>query len=260
MLKASKICASLAALALSASAFCALSPSAFAANEDNEPVTSSRSFRKVNVVRKDLLKESTSTDVDAKSDWGGIESLDVPQTQSQAEKDAVVAQQRAAEAAATAAANAAAASRSQARAPLAQAPATNSNNQSSSQPQAVSVTPPNGESASALVSFAMQFDGKVPYLRGGNTPAGWDCSGFVQYVFGQMGIALPRTSGDQATAGRAVPDLSQAMPGDILASSGHAAIYIGNGQVINALNPGKLTSCSRVVDVFKSGYAIRRVL
>ncbi|WEV65395.1 MULTISPECIES: C40 family peptidase [unclassified Bifidobacterium] len=237
MIKASKICASLAAFALSASALAAFSPSAFAANEGNDPVTSSRSFRKVNTVRKDLLKESTSTSVDAKSDWGGIESLDVPQTQSQAEKDAAAAKARADQAAA--------ASRSAARDSL-------------SAPQNFTVTPPNGQSVSSLLTFANQFIGKVPYVSGGTSPAGWDCSGFVQYVFAQIGVALPRTSGAQATAGRPVADLSQAMPGDIIANAGHAAIYVGNGMVVNAQLNG--TQYDSVPVVFSGGYSIRRVL
>ncbi|MDF7641277.1 NlpC/P60 family protein [Bifidobacterium sp. ESL0784] len=249
MMKASKICASLAALALSASALIAFSPTASAANEDNDPVTSSRSFRKVSTVRKDLLKESTSTDVDAKSNWGGIESLDVPQTQSQAEKDAAAAKQRAD---AAAAASAAAASRSAARDSLSSA---------SPQPQNFTVTPPNGQSVSSLLAFANQFVGVVPYKYGGNTPAGWDCSGFVQYVFGNFGIALPHGSGAQMSAGRPVADISQAMPGDLLAGPGHAAIYVGNGQVVNALNPTAGTTYSPIGYAFSSGnYVIRRLL
>ncbi|WEV42390.1 NlpC/P60 family protein [Bifidobacterium sp. ESL0682] len=252
MMKPSKICASVAAVVLTASVLFAFSPTASATNENNDPVTSSRSFRKVNIVRRDLLKESTSTEVDTQSNWGGIESLNVPQTQSQAEKDAAAAKQHADEAAA------AAASRAATRYPAAAASGQSAAANNDAQP--VTVTPPNGASASALVNFAMQFDGKVPYLLGGNTTAGWDCSGFVQYVYAQMGITLVHSSGAQATAGRAVPDLSQAVPGDILANADHAAIYIGNGMVINALRPGKLTGCSRVVDAFTSSYSIRRLL
>ncbi|WEV52566.1 C40 family peptidase [Bifidobacterium sp. ESL0704] len=246
MMKASKICASLAALALSASALLAFSPAASAANEDNDPVTSSRSFRKVNTVRKDLLKESTSTDVDAKSNWGGIESLDVPQTQSQAEKDAAAAKARADKAAA----DAAAASRSAARNSLAQ----------SSQPQNFTVTPPNGQSVASLLTFANQFVGVVPYKYTGNTPAGWDCSGMVQYIYANMGISLPHSSAAQASVGTAVPDISHAMPGDILANSEHAAIYVGNGMVINALNPASGTVYTPLCYAFGSPYSIRRLL
>ncbi|WEV47238.1 C40 family peptidase [Bifidobacterium sp. ESL0690] len=244
MMKASKICASLAALALSASAVIAFSPTAFAANEDNDPVTSSRSFRKVNTVRKDLLKESTSTDVDAQSNWGGIESLDVPQTESQAEKDAAAAKQRAD----AAAASAAAASRSAARDSL------------SATPQNFNITPPNGQSVASLLAFANQFVGVVPYKYGGNTPAGWDCSGMVQYLYANMGISLPHGSGAQATVGTAVPDIAHAMPGDILANSEHAAIYVGNGMVVNALNPGAGTAYTPLCYAFGSAYSIRRLL
>ena len=88
-----------------------------------------------------------------------------------------------------------------------------------------------------LASFSLKFQG-YPYVAGGNTPAGWDCSGFVQYVFSQFGISLPRTSGAQATVGTPVASLADAKPGDILANGTHAAIYIDNGQVMNAMNPG----------------------
>lgn len=91
------------------------------------------------------------------------------------------------------------------------------------------MTPPDGASVSSLLTFANQFVGKVPYVSGGNTPSGWDCSGFVQYVYGQMGVSLPHYSGAQATVGRAVGSLADAQPGDIIANAQHAAIYVGNG-------------------------------
>nr|WP_052377553.1 C40 family peptidase [Bifidobacterium bombi] len=216
---------------------------AFAAT-DAPSVTSSRSFHKMNVVRKDLLRESTASEVDAKANWGGVESLNVPQTQSQAEKDA------AARKAAEDAAAAAAASRSESRDSLMTA-------------TTFTVTPPDGKTSADLVNFAQQFAGRVPYVHGGNTPAGWDCSGFVQYVFSQFGIALPRTSGAQANAGRRVPSLAEAMPGDIIANETHAAIYLGNGMIIHAANPrqGTLISPINSVDVLQGGrYSISRVL
>ena len=88
------------------------------------------------------------------------------------------------------------------------------------------MTPPDGASVSSLLTFANQFVGKVPYVSGGNTPSGWDCSGFVQYVYGQMGVSLPHYSGAQATVGRAVGSLADAQPGDIIANAQHAAIYV----------------------------------
>lgn len=110
-----------------------------------------------------------------------------------------------------------------------------------------------------LASFSLKFQG-YPYVAGGNTPAGWDCSGFVQYVFSQFGISLPRTSGAQATVGTPVASLADAKPGDILANGTHAAIYIGNGQVMNAMNPVQGTAVSDVSVFDGAGYSIRRVM
>ena len=180
-------------------------------------------FPEASSVKKNLFAESTSTSVDENSKWGGIETLDVPQTESQGEKEAAAAaaaQKAADEAAAAQSAAAAAASRSEQRASIPQ----------------VDLGKMTGTGTGAeLASFSLKFQG-YPYVAGGNTPAGWDCSGFVQYVFSQFGISLPRTSGAQATVGTPVASLADAKPGDILANGTHAAIYIGNGQVMNAMN------------------------
>ncbi len=117
---------------------------------------------------------------------------------------------------------------------------------------------PASKNGASIAAYAQKFIG-APYAAGGTTPAGWDCSGFVQYVFAQFGINLPRTSGAQAGVGVAVPSLAQAQPGDILANGMHAAIYIGNGMVINALNPAQGTQITDT-SVFYGGYSIRRVL
>ena len=82
----------------------------------------------------------------------------------------------------------------------------------------------------------------------------------VQYVFSQFGISLPRTSGAQATVGTPVASLADAKPGDILANGAHAAIYIGNGQVMNAMNPVQGTAVSDVSVFGGAGYSIRRVM
>ncbi|MCI8639535.1 MAG: C40 family peptidase [Coprococcus sp.] len=90
----------------------------------------------------------------------------------------------------------------------------------------------------AIADYACQFIGN-PYVWGGTSLTnGADCSGFVQSVFAQFGISLPRTSYDQRGVGMAV-SYDQAMPGDIICYDGHVGIYIGGGQIVNAQNPAQ---------------------
>lgn len=89
-------------------------------------------------------------------------------------------------------------------------------------------------SASGVVGTALQYVG-YPYAWGGTTPAGFDCSGFVQYVFAQHGISLPRTSDAQGASGRTV-SAAEAQPGDLVVSPGHIGIYTGGGQMVHAAN------------------------
>lgn len=208
-------------------------------------VTATRSFPKTTAAKRDFLAEHTSTDVESNADWGGIESLDVPQTESQAEKDRKTQEQAEAEA--------------QAQAAQAQAQAESQAASRSSDRASISVpTAPASATGQALADYALQFQG-YPYVAGGNTPSGWDCSGFVQWVFAQFGVSLPHYSGAQMSVGTAVGSIAEAAPGDIIVNTQHAAIYIGNGMVINALNPAQGTQVTSLA-VFSGGYAIRRVL
>jgi peptidoglycan DL-endopeptidase CwlO len=119
-------------------------------------------------------------------------------------------------------------------------------------------------SESAVVAEAQKYLG-VPYVWGGTDPSkGLDCSGFTQLVYGNLGIDLPRVSSQQATAGRAVASLAEARPGDLVffdyssARPGidHVGIYIGNGQMIAAPQPGE----SVKVQPVGNPTVIRRVL
>lgn len=96
----------------------------------------------------------------------------------------------------------------------------------------------NGDVAGAI-QYAMAQQGK-PYQWGGTGPNGYDCSGLVYAAYRSIGITLPRTSGAMASAGRPVASVADLQPGDIIISygGGHAAMYIGNGMVVEALNYG----------------------
>ena len=114
---------------------------------------------------------------------------------------------------------------------------------------------------SSVAGYAASVVGLVPYVWGGTTPAGWDCSGFTQYVFAQFGVSLPHYSGSQANCGMYVDSLANAQPGDLLANGTHAAIYIGGGMVVNALNPYQGTQICSVSGAFGgAGYSIRRIV
>lgn len=90
-------------------------------------------------------------------------------------------------------------------------------------------------SGSSVVNYATQFVGN-PYVWGGTSlTGGADCSGFVQSVYANFGVSLPRTSYEQQNAGTEV-SYADAQPGDLICYGGHVAIYMGNGQIVHASN------------------------
>jgi cell wall-associated NlpC family hydrolase len=92
----------------------------------------------------------------------------------------------------------------------------------------------NAELGQQIVDYAVQFVGN-PYVYGGTSLTnGADCSGFVQSVYADFGISLPRTSGSQGKSGSAVADIASAQPGDLVWYSGHIGIYMGNSQLVHA--------------------------
>ncbi len=106
--------------------------------------------------------------------------------------------------------------------------------------------PPASSKAQQALEVAKRYIG-VPYVWGGATPSGFDCSGLVMYSFAQVGVNLPRTSGGQYNATARVP-VKQLQPGDLIfyAQGGnpnnriyHVAFYAGNGMRVHAPSPGK---------------------
>jgi peptidoglycan DL-endopeptidase CwlO len=97
-----------------------------------------------------------------------------------------------------------------------------------------------GERFSGVVGIAMQYLG-VPYVWGGSSPSGFDCSGFVMYVFAQVGISLPHYTVAQYDYADSVSvPRNELQPGDLVffAGLGHVGIYVGNGQFIHAPHTG----------------------
>ncbi|GMA29407.1 hypothetical protein GCM10025874_26600 [Arenivirga flava] len=111
-------------------------------------------------------------------------------------------------------------------------------------------------SLSEVVNVGLQYVG-VPYVYGGATPAGFDCSGFVKYVYAQFGVDLPHSVPAQAARGTVI-SAADAQPGDLVIWSdhGHDGIYMGNGNVLHAPNPSKSVMV-RPLYSFESVYYVR---
>jgi cell wall-associated NlpC family hydrolase len=118
--------------------------------------------------------------------------------------------------------------------------------------------PASGDDGSAVVSDAKQYLG-IPYVWGGESRSGMDCSGLVQRTFADLGVKLPRTAAEQQQVGAAVPSLADAQPGDLLffgSPAYHVAIYAGDNKLIESPEPGKTV---HITNVYQTPTSIRRI-
>jgi cell wall-associated NlpC family hydrolase len=105
-----------------------------------------------------------------------------------------------------------------------------------------------------VVAVGKQYLG-TPYVYGGATPSGFDCSGYIQFVYAQFGIALPHSVSGQAARGSKI-SVADALPGDLVIMSGHDGIYMGNGLIMDAPRAGGVVS---IRPIWTSAYYIVRI-
>jgi cell wall-associated NlpC family hydrolase len=116
----------------------------------------------------------------------------------------------------------------------------------------VSVPVVTGAGHPAAASIALRYLG-VPYVWGGASPSGFDCSGLVMYVYAQLGISLPHYTVAQWAATSHIP-LSQAQPGDLVFFDGlgHVGIYLGNNQFVHAPHTGTVVQVASLSGYYAS--------
>ena len=117
-----------------------------------------------------------------------------------------------------------------------------------------SVAPAPPSTHSSVVSIAMRYLG-TPYVWGGASPSGFDCSGLVMYVFSQVGVSLPHSSYSQYGMGSPV-SRDQLQPGDLVFFDGlgHVGIYVGGGSFIHAPHTGDVVKISSISGWYASTY------
>ena len=92
----------------------------------------------------------------------------------------------------------------------------------------------------AVFAVAKKYIG-VPYRYGGASPAGFDCSGYIQFVYAQFGVSLPHSASAQGALGKPI-HIKDARPGDIVMMPGHNGFYAGNGMILDSPRSGGVVS------------------
>jgi cell wall-associated NlpC family hydrolase len=113
-------------------------------------------------------------------------------------------------------------------------------------------------SADAVISYASNFLG-VPYVWGGTSPSGFDCSGFVKYVYAHFGVTLPRVASAQQMVGTYV-SRADLQPGDLVffgEPAHHVGIYVGNGYMIHAPHTGDVVKIAPLNSDFSNGRRLK---
>ena len=123
---------------------------------------------------------------------------------------------------------------------------------------AIELPPTDGSIGAQAVAAAMQYLG-TPYVWGGASPGGFDCSGLTQYAYAQVGVSITHYTGSQWNEGVRVP-ADQLLPGDLVffhSDLGHMGMYIGNGQMIHAPQTGDVVKISPLSYVSEYQGAVR---
>ena len=231
-------------------------------SQDTRILRTVKKYRKEVETRRENLQEARADQADIVAEQAAqkqyIESQLAEQQQLLASVKDEIAEMRAEEARR----QAALAAQARAQAQAAQLAAQATSQQSYDTAAAVPEYDPNlpGPRYSHVVGIALQYLG-VPYVWGGSSPStGFDCSGFIMYVFAQVGVSLPHHAASQYNYGTPVP-FEQIAAGDLVFFSGlgHAGIAIGGGQFVHAPHTGDVVKISSLSERWGSFVGARRL-